>query len=172
MKKITKILSLGILFLFAFSLQLSAQQCKYNYDKKDPLTGEDTKGIRFSLKIFWSIGFNKNGNTYSLFMEHCNRGVLVEPLYKGDQLIIKLLNGEIITLSAPEDIAPSIRYLWAAGDHTFYTGEYGLDVVTLQKIIDNPPTYIRINIGKKFFDQEILEKERKQIVKAAKCILQ
>jgi len=172
MKKITQILSLGILFLFATTLSLSAQKCKYDYNKKDPITGEATKGIKFDLKLFWEIGFNRIGTSYFLGMEIDPVGVLVDNLLKGDSFIFKLSNGEIVTIYAREECAPAAKLVWPGGYHTFYSGKYDIDVSSLQKIADNLPTYLRMNIGSKSYEQEISAKEGKKISEAARCILQ
>ena len=64
MKTFTKMMTLGVLLLFVCTMQLSAQKCKFDYDKKDQITGEQTKGTTFSIKIWWKLGFNRVGNTY------------------------------------------------------------------------------------------------------------
>jgi hypothetical protein len=150
MKKITQILCLGILFLFVTTLSLFAQKCKYKYNQIDPITGNVTKGVLFNLKLFWEIGFCKIGEAYHLKMEIDPWGALKDNLLKGDPFIFKLSNGEVITINAQEEIKP----IWEVY-RTIYKGKYDIDVASLQKIAENPPTFIRLNIGSNEYEQVI-----------------
>ena len=137
MKQFSKILSLGILFLFVCTLQLSAQKCKFDYNKTDPITGESTKG-----------------NTQ-----------------KGDPIVFKLSNGEVITVSALDEFLPTAQAT-QNGIITVYQGKYRIDAATLQKIAESAPTFVRMNIESKVYEKEINAKTGKQISEAATCILQ
>ena len=172
MKKITKILTLGILFLFAFTLQLSAQKCKFDYNKTDPITGEATKGNKFEVNGSWDMGFNKIGETYYISMEYDTRGELKDILQVNDPIVIKLSNGEIITLTAQEECPPSYQMLWAAGWYTYWKGKYSIDASSIKQIAENLPVFARMNIGNKVYEQQISDKVGKKISQAAACILQ
>jgi len=176
MKKITKILSLGILFLFAFSLQLSAQKCKYDYNKKDPITGEETKGSTFNVSTFmgisnWKMSVNKMGNTYYIGNILNVSGNVREIIKKGETVAFKLSNGEVVTLYAQDDFLP-VQQATQNGVYTQFTSKYGIDAETLQKIAENMPTFIRLNAESKVYEKEIPAKLGKQISQAAKCIQQ
>ena len=177
MKKVTKILSLGILFLFACTLQLSAQKCKFNYNKTDPFTGEATKGISFKVKpkeiAYGIMGFNKVGNTYHFELNNLSCwGDLRIIIQKGDPILIKLSNGEMITVTSKDEIRPTALANVGGGVTSRYTGLYDIDAVSLQKIAENPPTFIRIQIGSKVYNEEFSSGLGKQIAQAAACILQ
>jgi hypothetical protein len=176
MKKITKILSLGILFLFVFSLQLSAQKCRYDYDKKDPISGEETKGSSFAVSSFmgmanWKMGVNKIGNTYYIGNLLNVSGNVREMIKKGETVVFKLSNGEIVTLYAQDDFLP-VQQATQNGVYTQFTSKYNIDAETLQKMAENMPTFIRLNAESKVYEKEIPAKLGKQISQAAKCILQ
>ena len=177
MKKITKILCLGILFLFAFSWQLSAQKCKYDYDRADPITGEASKGNTCTIQTYgmgfpiWQVGFNKMGDSYFIGNMYRLVGNVREVIQKGDQMFIKLSNGELITLVAQDDFLP-IAKATQSGVYTEYLSKYAIDAATLQKIADNQPTFIRMNIESKTYEKEISSGDGKKMAQAAKCILQ
>jgi hypothetical protein len=171
MKKITSILTLGILLLFVFTLQLSAQKCKFDYNKTDPITGESTQGNTFSIDRWWKMGYNKTGNTYYLGMFIQYGGQVREIISKGDPITFKLSNGEIITVIAQEESLP-VSQAYSTGVATFYSGKYEIDAVTIQKMAENPPTFSRIKIGSMVYEKEISAKDGKKISDAAKCILQ
>jgi len=172
MKKITKILSLGILFLLVCTLHSSAQKCKFEYNKTDPITGENTKGNKFKVNGSWDMGFNRIGNTYYASMEYDIRGELKDILQTNDPIIIKLSNGEIITLTAQEECVPAYKNVWAAGWYTYWNGKYSINASSIKSIAENPPVFARMNIGNKVYEQQIPTKDGKAISEAAKCILQ
>jgi hypothetical protein len=171
MKQFSKILTLGFIFLFICTLQLSAQKCKFNYNRTDPITGESAKGNTFSIHIAWKMGFNKLGDTYHLGMYIRLSGNIREFIRKGDPLVFKLSNGEVVTLNSLDEFLPAAQAT-ESGIVTVYQGKYDIDVATLQKIAANPPTYVRMNIESKVYEKEISSKDGKKITQAATCILQ
>jgi len=170
MKKTTQILSLGILFLFA-TLSLSAQKCKFDYNKKDPITGEASKGNTAAIARYWKLGFNRTGDNYHVGMYLAYIGNLRERIQKGDPIMLKLSNGEIVTINAQDEFLPTQQATTTA-IYSQYLGKYDIDTITLQKIAENPPTFIRMNIESKVYEKEINSKTGKQIAQAARCILQ
>ena len=176
MKKITTILTLGFLFLFATTLSLSAQKCKYDYNKADPITGEATKGNSFSVWSFmgmsgWSLGFNKIGDTYYTGMFLRCSGNVREFIKKGDPITLKLSNGEVITINAQDEFLP-VAQATQNGVVTTYNGKYNIDETILQKIAASAPTFIRMTIESKVYEREISAKDGKKASEAARCILQ
>ena len=180
MKPITKILTLGILFLFMCTLQLSAQKCKFDYNKKDPITGEATKGNTFTISTnsggftatpICKMGFNRSGDDYYLGMVIYFYGNFRENIRKGDPIIFKLSNGEVITITSQDEVVPAAQAT-ASGIITMYQGKYDIDAATIQKMAENPPTFVRMSRESKVFEKEINSKTGKQISQAAACILQ
>ena len=176
MSKITKVLSLGILFLFVANFSLSAQKCKYDYDKADPITGEASKGNTFTIWTYmgspvWKMGFNKTGDTYYAGMYLRYGGNLREIIQKGDPISFKLSNGDVVTITAQDEFVPAAQAT-QYGIITVYNGKYTIDAATLQQISENPPTYVRMNIESRVYEREISAKDGKKIAAAAGCILQ
>jgi hypothetical protein len=181
MKKTTQILSLGILFLFVMSLSLSAQKCKYDYNKPDPITGEAAKGIGLNVEskmmvmgtgtIYRSnIGFNKIGETYYVNVELFYTGNLRENILTSNPLIIKLSNGETVTIYPQSDFLPSAsanQY----GVYTQYKAKYDIDAASLQKIAESAPTFFRLNLESRTYDRTLDSKDQKKFTNAARCIL-
>jgi len=179
MKKITQILGLGILFLFATTLSLSAQKCKFDYNKKDPITGEATKGntVTISKIVFvatnnynWKLGFHRAGDSYHVGVSLEGYGNFRERIQKGDPITFVLSNGEIVTINSQDEFLPTARAAQVVV--TEYKGKYDIDVAALQKIAENPPTFIRMNVESKVYEKEINSATGKQIAQAARCILQ
>ena len=171
MKQTTKILTLGILFLFAFSMQLSAQKCKYDYDKKDPITGEITKGNKFTISApNWRMSFDRSGDTYFSELKLFCKGNAREIIRKGDVITFKLANNEIVTITAIDDFLP-VANANETGVWSQYDGKYSIDPIVLQKIAENPPIFVRMSIESKVYSEEVSAKNGKKIQEAARCIL-
>jgi len=182
MKKTTQILGLGILFLFATTLSLSAQKCKYDFNKTDRITGEQSKGIGFKIEFKMapggigtiyrsSMGFNKVGESYHVNVELMFTGQLRERILKSDPLIIKLSNGETITIYPQADFTPTAT---AGPTSVFsqYDAKYDIDAASLQKIAESAPVFFRISLQDKVYDRELSKKDQKNFMNAARCILQ
>jgi glycine/serine hydroxymethyltransferase len=179
MKQISKILTLGILFLFVCTLQLSAQKCKFDINKTDPISGEVVKENSLVVVKMWgssvpgfNIGFNRTGESYYTHIHMIYGGQNLRAIInKGDIITIKLSNGEILTVYSQEEVLPN-AITFVNGVNTEYKAKYDIDAASLQKIADNPPTFIRINIGNVVYDKEIDVKNGNKIADAARCILQ
>jgi len=182
MKKFTQILGLGILFLFVTTLSLSAQKCKYDYNKADPITGEATKGIGMNIesKAFvmtsgtvyrCNMGFNKIGDTYYMNVEISYTGNLREYILKDNPLIIKLSNGETITIYPQTDFLPMATANQNAV-FTQYKAKYDIDAASIQKIAESDPTFLRLSMESRTYDRSLDSKDKKKFTNAARCILQ
>jgi hypothetical protein len=178
MKQISKILTLGILFLFVCTLQLTAQKCKFEINRTDPITGEATKGNSFWISKGGQgftvappvkMGFNRAGDSFFVGMFIRYHGNMREVIQKGDPIAFKLSNGEVVTIRSQDDFLPTAHAAQVVV--STYQAIYDIDAATLQKIADNPPTYIRISIGNKVYEKELPAKTGKQIADAARCIL-
>jgi len=175
MKKGTKILSLGILFLFVCTLSLSAQKCKFS-TQKDKVTGKIKKwnSIKFLPKgtINGSqISFIKTDTTYHFEMFIISKGNFREPIQKGDPIVIKLSNEEEITLTSIDEFKPTSQILDGLVTYR-YKGLYEIDAVLLKKIAEFQPTIISIFIGDKVYTDELSSKTGLKFSEGAACILQ
>jgi hypothetical protein len=180
MKHVTKILIIGIFLPFVCTMQLSAQKCKFDYDKTDPITDEITKGITFRAEsrysketydMHYKIGFHRIGSTFYLDFEIWFQGNKREVISKGEVLTLKLSDGEVITLSTQSEVLPS-QHASYDGIYTLYKVKYDIDTVSLQKIADNPPTFYRLSIDNNNYDKTPSEEIRTKIAQTAACILQ
>lgn len=171
MKQITKILGLGMLLLFLASMQLSAQKCKFAYDKKDPITGEQSKGVQFTIQRTWALAICRLGDTYFISMAMTGAGNNREIITTENTIILKLANGELITINAKEEYVPAAQAT-QYGVVTQWRAEYNISEEDLQKMANSPLTYVRMQIGARTFDQEIDTKKGQDFQNKSKCILQ
>jgi hypothetical protein len=185
MRQITKILGLGIVFLFLNSMQLSAQKCKFDYEKNDPFTGEVTKGISLEIRekasmpsvthsgkpFRYNFIVNRLGDKYFIDVDIYFGGNVRELIRKGEPFIFKLSNGETISLTAQEDVVPIAIGQPSGGIWTQYKAKYSIDAETLQRLSTFSPTHFRFSLEGKNYDRELASKEQKKFTQAAACIL-
>jgi hypothetical protein len=172
MKKNIAILSLGILFLFAGAGQLSAQKCKYDFEKKDPITNEMTKGNTFGIKMWWRLGLNKFGDRYFVGMAITIAGNVRDIITPENTISFKLSNGEIIVLNAKEEYLP-IAQATVNGVITVYQAQYDISKEDLQKLAASPLSYVKVNVGSaRSWDSEFKEKKGAEFQQKANCIMQ
>jgi len=185
MKNTIKILGLGMLFM-CIAMQAYSQKCKFDYDKTDPFTGENAKGISAKINNWLFLGFNKIGNNYDMG--------LVANLYhtgtslKGDSIILKIVNeqnpnGIILTLYSVADVKPIVQaatnaqyyYSTASAKSTFYGSykvKYEITEQQLELLSRGLVTDIRLYLGDTDFNVlDIKKKVSETLRQAAICIL-
>jgi nitrite reductase/ring-hydroxylating ferredoxin subunit len=134
MKKITKIISLGILFLFVWTLQLSAQKCNVKVEIDGGTCAKEKKSFLVlfaqNCKEFKedepAIQFFKFKNTYKV------RVWMV--LSQNHQIEFELSTGEVFKLKPQKEVSCN--------------RSFDIDIALLQKIAKDSPTFIRITVDK------------------------
>ncbi|MBK9400429.1 MAG: hypothetical protein IPN36_06055 [Bacteroidetes bacterium] len=152
-----------------------AQKCKYDVETTDAFTGTKTIGTTAKLPQGALIGFNLSNNKYwvGIFIEFF--GEKNDKIAKGDSLLLKLGNGEIITLYTNDNYAPT-SYVYgqgtsAANVKSYYKPNYTADAATMGKIAANPVTDLKFFMGVNNLPIAVDEKFREKIMNAAACIL-
>jgi len=168
MKNIIRLLTVVVIFI---STTAYSQKCKYDYQKKDEITGEETKGSTFDVKRGWKLGLNKNGNQYFLGMLIQLNGNVRDIITPENTIIFKLENGEIISVNASQDYVPTAQAT-EYGIVSIYSVRYNISKEDLKKIASSPISYIRISIGLQTYDENIVSKKGKSFQDQANCILQ
>ena len=151
-----------------------AQKCKYDVETVDAFTGKKTLGTTAKLPQGALIGFNLSSDKYwvGIFIEFF--GEKNDRIAKGDSLMLKLGNGEILTLFANEDFGPT-SYVYgqgtaAANVKSYYKPNYTADAATISKIAQSSITDIKFFMGANNLSFAVDEKFREKIMKAAGCI--
>jgi hypothetical protein len=170
MQKLVKIIGLGAV-LAVVGLTAQAQKCKFDYQKKDPLSGEATKGNTFGVKMWWKLGLNKVGNTYFIGMWININGNVRDIITPENTIIFKLANGEIITLKASDNFLPTAQAT-QTGVATSYRAKYDISEEDLRKIMASPLIYVKMEVGARIYDSEFNTKKGTEFQSKAKCILQ
>jgi len=171
-RNLNRIKILGLVMLFMFiATQAFSQKCKFDIDKKDPLSGEQTKGISFKINTNWSLGFNKVNNQYFVGMSIVFNGNTREILTPENTIIFKLANGEIITIYAKDNYTPTAQVM-GYNIVSRYIALYDISEEDLQKIAASPLVYAKVGVGSVAHQSEFNSKKGTEFQNKAKCILQ
>jgi len=183
MKKITQILSIGVLLLFACTMQLNAQKCKFDYEKKDPLTGNLTRKSTFTIiatvpfytidkPMIWKLYFNRIGDTYFISMFFDLAGNTRDIITPENTIVFKLANGKVITLSAKDNYVPSAHIVQDTYVVSLYESQYEISEEDMRILAASPLVFLRAGIGTRSYDYEFNTKKGTNFQNKANCILQ
>ena len=170
MKNKIKIFGLVLLFIL-IAIQAYSQKCKFDYQKKDQITGAETKGNTFGIKMWWKLGLNKNGDEYFVGMSINLAGNVRDIITPDNTIIFKLANGEIITINANEEYVPTAQAT-QNGIVSQFNARFNISKADLKKIASSPLTYIKMTIGPRTYDESFPIKKGESFQSNAKCILQ
>ena len=171
----SKILLLGILFIFTAS-QAYSQKCKYDYQKKDPITGEETKGSTFRVVrkngFWWDLKLNKTGNQYNVGIYAIIGGAINEAIVPKSEINLKLEDGSIITIYANEEYRASLRPVGTVGVVSDFNAVYNISEADMQKLASSPLEYVKMELGTRTYDESLKAKQGKAFQRMAQCMLE
>lgn len=179
--------SFGIFFLVIFmTLNLSnvkaQKKCRFDYDKTDEFTGEVKKGNTSPIfpatplsHEYWYLGLNRTGNNYHIGNLLQLNGEFNVFLEKGDSLMLKLNNNEIITCYANDRTSPVTKARVDANNQpvitSVYKSNYDVSLENMEKLTKSEVIYIRMNVGDKVYERKLKMKFGKKILHNATCIM-
>lgn len=167
-----RIITLVQCLIFTFGY---AQKCKYDVETTDAFTGKKTLGISAKLPNDAAIGFNLANDKLWVGLLIQFFGEKNEKIAQGDSLLLKLSNGEIITLFTNDVVAPT-SYVAGSGGYnpniaSYYKPNYTIDMANMIKLSQVTITHLRVGFGANNITIPVDEKYREKIMKAARCIL-
>ena len=173
-----KIKILGLIMLFVFTATFSySQKCKYEYEKKDELTGLVSKAILQEFSTVLNFRIKALGDSYSMdvliyFPAMTNQLSAITLVYleEGDAISFKLSTGEIVSIPVPKRIKPELRQDKWAFFHLY--DNIPIDKELLEKLSSTTVSYACLCNEKKIAESTLKEKEAKAFQEKLKCILQ
>lgn len=163
MNKLSYLLLLAMVFSFSTSY---AQKCEVS---KDPFTNDIVASFDFRNKMLFFE--HKNGTTKFGF-RIAYGGELNVVMPKGTKISFKLENGETISLTTIDDVAP-ISQVSSYGVATAYTYIMELNKEEVSKLANIKVTHIRYPDAKGgFIDYESNRKWTRVIMEGAECMLE
>lgn len=169
-----KVILSGILLLATFSIK--AQNCHYDSNDTDPITGKTVKQIDCKLAKSWRIVFSKQDDVMYVSVFMVLPGDQRAIMSKGDSAIVRLGNNQVITLYAANDVVPTAfvgGHGVGAQVYSSYSPVYPCDADKMKQLSTSPITAMRFYAGSDFVTlPEVKGKSAEKIQNAAACIQQ
>ncbi len=158
-----------------------AQKCKFEINKMDAISGKEikaTKPVFCDKDQYNELRFVKEGDLFYIYNKFFCTNERREIVKKGQEFVLKLVSGELITFSALEETR--------GGDHIVNSAASGASLFTkwdvkciitkeqLTKLSNSAAIAISTLPFSKYQGNslEIKEKKGKEIAESAACILQ
>jgi len=182
MQKLLKVIGLSAV-LAVVGLTTQAQKCKFDYEKKDPLTGKVTKKSTFTIvatvmfytierPLKWKLDVNKVGDKYFIGMFIGLTGSVKNPITPETAIFLKLSNGELITLYANDTYYSTTDVKQDGGVVSTYDAKFDISEEDMRKLAASPLIYVKVGIGARDYDSEFNVKKGTEFQNISKCILQ
>jgi hypothetical protein len=168
------ILALGLL---ATTATVSfAQKCNFDKDEKDEFTNEKVRAVKHKItcnraELNWSVLMEQKGANYFMTVENNVYTKIDDVLPKGSKILLKLENGNILSVTTDDDCIPSHKTVqWYIITSWFPKGKLTKEDVT--QLSQSKVTSIRMNIGGKDYNSpSVSGKEGGRIMTSAGCLL-
>lgn len=168
-----KYILLTPLFLL-LTIAAKAQDCHYDSEKADPITGKSTKVINCKLARSWRMVFTKQDTELNIGLFMILPGDQSLKINEGDSLVMRLESGDVITLHSKAVYGPTA---FAGGSSQYrqiyssYSPLYLCDVADMKKLSKSPIAAMRIFFGGNPVTLESVKgKLADKIMDAAYCI--
>ncbi len=173
MNRLKKSPILILIALLLASPLLQAQDCKFDEEKKDPFSNELMRKTAHKIGPAtwnWMLTFTQTGSNLVMDLRVVSGAHLQETVAKGNILLLKLANGEVLQLPSLEDSAPA--HLVASGViWTNYFFKYQLTDDVKAKMAQSPITDLKIKIGAiETLLPKITEKQTNKIMNTVGCM--
>ena len=163
-------LLLILVITFAVSIEASGQKCKYDFDKKDPMTGDRVRRCEISIKNYFIVNYYRKADTLRVELNVRFLGERNFIVPKGNTIDFKLNDGPILKLASAQDAAP-VSYVAANQIMTSFAMTYYCTKEELQKIAEKGFSAVSSKIGDETITYEVKEKDIIRSAEKAKCML-
>jgi hypothetical protein len=173
-----KIIYLLVLSYVLVSLSAVAQECKFEINQKDNVTGQTKVGFTYIVgRVSFQISKSGEQVTTQIFISYTDG--TTQAVEKGQEVQMRLANGEIIKLTARERTEPQVKgAVYTEGTTVAattvtanYTVQYDISADDLAKISKSAPIAFKLRIGKEY-GNDIPEKKGIKIMDAYKCVME
>ena len=160
--------------LFALALccvpsVLSAQKCKYALDEKDAMTGALVRRTEVKLESYYTLSFYRNAEDHRVELNVSFMGERNFAVPEGNELQIKLGNGEMLTLLSAQAASP-VSYVAGQQVMTDYAISYHCAAADMQRIAASGVAVTRVKLGDETITYEVKKKVPDTAAKAT-CLL-
>lgn len=149
---------------------MNAQNCKYDFDEKDPMTNERVRRNTYKLKSYLKISLYRRGNEYRVEANFRYGGEQNYVIKQGEEILIKLADDSLLKLPANESADPVSNVI---GNYiiTDYAISYNISEKEMNQISNNGIAVTRLTVGGQEVTVESSKREVKITAEGASCIL-
>lgn len=161
----------NILFILFSLISLSSysQKCKFDYEKKDPMTDNMIRRIDIKITKFSYLSFFKNGDTLLISQSITFGGEHKERIEMGAELKLKLNDNSFLLLKSIKPSSP-IAYV-DYGVLTRYTIEYSCTKSDITRIAELGFSAFSYTLNSNTNSVELTKKNVLETISGANCIL-
>ena len=152
------------------SSSLSAQKCKYNFDKLDKMTNERVRRITFAIKNYFQVSLFRKADDFRVELNVRFIGERNFQVKTGETIDIKLSGGTILNLKAFQDASP-VSYAASGQIMTIYAITYSISKEEMQQIAKEGFKVVKAKLGGEEYTFETSEKMTLKTAAGATCIL-
>jgi hypothetical protein len=162
--------------MFAQPALLRAQDCNFDINKKDTHTNEIIRAITLPIgphSYSWTITLEQRGEKYAFSLAIKWGEKFKDTILRGDKISFLLEDGNKVVMVANKVYLPSYVIDNHGEEITTYFPKGELQKSGLELLSKSPIDKIRIKLGGETREvTKISGRETKDIMKAAKCLLQ
>lgn len=163
-------------FVLTAPLLSKAQKCKFDVEKKDPFGNGSIRSVAHKIgppSWNWNFSLEQNNDKYYIGMRIVQSGKVNDVIAKGEKIMVKLADGNIIELVMQEDVIPA--YAVNSVDASIWTNhlpKVEVEREVIEKLSKSPITDIKVTIAKRDnLLPKISSKQTDRIVESAACLL-
>jgi hypothetical protein len=168
--KAIKYLILSSIFILTFGEVVAQKKCKYSFDKEDPMTNERVRRNYVKGKSYFKFAFYRKANDFRFETLIVFNGTQEFVVPKGQEIVVKLGNGDVIKGINADNATPN-SYVANAAVMTNYSMSYIVSKEQMELMAKHGITVVSTKLGNKTYTLEFKEKAlEKNKVKIA-CML-
>ena len=159
-----------LLIITVCSIKMNAQNCKYDFDKEDPMTNERVRRNSYKLKPFFTLSMYRKANENRIEVNVALAGEQNYRVEKEDKIFIKLGDDSLLTLTTA-DVANPVSYVQGYQVATNYAISYNISKEDVEKISKSGIAVTRLKLAEQEMTIESSKREIRKTAEGASCML-
>jgi len=166
------LLSTLLLLAVMCIMPAQAQKCKYDFDKKDPITGERIRRNFHSINLWAKMALYRANDDIRFELNMVRGGEDNFSIPIGTKVFIKLEDESILELKSANKAVP-VSFVTGNQVASSFAISYYITKEQIQKIATHGITFIKaMLIDEVSMNYEINKRKSKKIKKSASCMIQ
>lgn len=166
------LLSTLVLLSVMCIMPAQAQKCKYQFDKKDPITGERVRRNFHAINLWAKMALYRANDDIRFELNMARGGEDNFSIPIGTKVFIKLEDESILELESANKAVP-VSFVAGNQIASSFAVSYYITKEQMQKIATNGITFIKAMLIEDLsMNYEISSRKSKKIKKSASCMIQ